>query len=63
MKTKSKILLLMLCAVALVAASVLGTLAYLTSQDTVTNTCTVGKVAITRDESKVGARGFAVTPA
>lgn len=53
MKTKSKILLLMLCAVALVAASVLGTLAYLTSQDEVTNTFTVGKVAIKLDETDV----------
>ena len=51
MKTKSKILLLTLCAVALVAASVLGTLAYLTSTDTVTNTFTVGKVAIKLDEA------------
>lgn len=61
MKTKSKILLLMLCAVALVAASVLGTLAYLTSQDTVTNTFTVGKVQIKLDEAKVGEDGKALT--
>ena len=57
MKTKSKILLLMLCAVALVAASVLGTLAYLTSTDTVTNTFTVGKVQIKLDEAEVDAMG------
>lgn len=61
MKTKSKILLLTLCAVALVAASVLGTLAYLTSQDTVTNTFTVGKVQIKLDEAKVGEDGKALT--
>ena len=61
MKTKSKILLLMLCAVALVAASVLGTLAYLTSTDTVTNTFTVGKVQIKLDEAKVGEDGKALT--
>lgn len=50
MKTKSKALLLALCAVLLVAASVLGTLAYLTSQDKVTNTFSVGSVVITMDE-------------
>lgn len=53
MKTKSKALLLALCAVLLVAASVLGTLAYLTSQDQVVNTFTVGKVEITLDEQDV----------
>lgn len=44
MKTKSKALLLTLCAVLLVAASVLGTMAYLTSSAEVKNTFTVGKV-------------------
>lgn len=53
MKTKSKALLLTLCAVLLVAASVLGTMAYLTSSDTVTNTFTVGKVEIKLDETDV----------
>lgn len=53
MKTKSKALLLTLCAVLLVAASVLGTMAYLTSTDTVTNTFTVGKVKIKLDETDV----------
>ena len=53
MKTRSKALLLTLCAVLLVAASVLGTMAYLTSTDTVTNTFTVGKVEITLDETDV----------
>ena len=60
MKTKSKILLLTLCAVALVAASVLGTLAYLTSTDTVTNTFTVGKVQIKLDEAKANPDGSLV---
>ena len=60
MKTKSKILLLMLCAVALVAASVLGTLAYLTSTDEVVNTFTVGKVQIKLDEAKANADGSLV---
>lgn len=53
MKTKSKALLLTLCAVLLVAASVLGTMAYLTSSDTVTNTFTVGKVEIKLDETDI----------
>ena len=61
MKTKSKALLLTLCAVLLVAASILGTMAYLTSQDTVTNTFTVGNVEITLDEAKVGPDGQALT--
>ena len=53
MKTRSKALLLSLCAVLLVTASVLGTMAYLTSQDHVVNTFTVGSVAITLDETDV----------
>ena len=53
MKTRSKALLLTLCAVLLVAASVLGTMAYLTSTDTVENTFSVGAVAITLDEKDV----------
>ena len=60
MKTKSKALLLTLCAVLLVAASVLGTMAYLTSTDTMTNTFTVGKVEIKLDEAKVTADGIPV---
>lgn len=63
MKTRSKALLLTLCAVALVVATVFGTMAYLTSTDKVTNTFTVGNVAITLDETKVGTDGTAVTPA
>ena len=50
MKTKSKALLLTLCAVLLVTASVLGTMAFLTSKDEVVNTFTVGQVKITLDE-------------
>lgn len=63
MKTKSKALLLTLCAVLLVAASVLGTMAYLTSQDKVTNTFTVGSVAITLDEIDVSPDGRPVADA
>lgn len=61
MKTRTKALLLTLCAVLLVTASVMGTMAYLTSTAEVTNTFTVGKVAITLDEAKVGADGKALT--
>lgn len=57
MKTKSKALLLSLCAVVLVAASVLGTMAYLTSKSEVQNTFTVGSVKITLDEVKVNPEG------
>lgn len=53
MKTKSKALILALCAVLLVTASVLGTMAYLTSTDKVVNTFTVGSVAIKLDETDV----------
>lgn len=60
MKTKSKALLLTLCAVLLVAASVLGTMAYLTSSAEVKNTFTVGKVEIKLDEAKVNADGIPV---
>ena len=58
MKTKSKALLLTLCAVLLVAASVLGTMAYLTSTAKVENTFTIGKVEIKLDEAKVNANGI-----
>lgn len=58
MKTARKALMLILCAALLVSATVMGTLAYLTSETgVVTNTFTVGKVAITLDEVKVDAYG------
>jgi len=57
MKTKYKALLLSFCAVLLVCASVLGTMAFLTSTDAVENTFTVGKIKITLDETKVNADG------
>lgn len=58
MKTKNKALLLTLCAMLLVAASIFGTVAYLTSKtENVVNTFTVGKVKITLDEAKVDADG------
>ena len=58
-----KSIALVMMAVLLVAASVMGTLAYLTSTATVTNTFTVGKVNITLDEAEVDMNGVAVTPA
>lgn len=57
MKNAKKVLLLVLCAVLLVGASVAGTVAYLTSTDTVTNTFTVGKVEITLEEYGINADG------
>lgn len=48
---------LTLCAVALVAGSVLTTVALLTSSAGVSNTFTVGNVSITMDESKVNEKG------
>ena len=57
MNSKKKVFVTVLCAAALVVASVLGTMAFLTSTDQVTNTFTVGKVAITLDESPVNDAG------
>lgn len=53
MKTRRNALLLTFCAVLLVVASVMGTIAYLTSTDAVKNTFTVGNVSIKLDEAKV----------
>ncbi|MBE6729759.1 MAG: hypothetical protein E7568_05965 [Ruminococcaceae bacterium] len=50
---KAKILLIVLSAALIAITSVIGTVAYLTSQDTVVNTFTVGNVNITLDEAKV----------
>lgn len=57
MKKTKKVVALLLCAVLLVVGSVTGTMAYLTSQDSVQNTFTVGKVAITLDEAGVNEYG------
>lgn len=56
---KSKVLLTLMCAVALVVTSVFGTLAYLQSTDEVVNTFTVGKVHIKLDEAPVDENGDA----
>ena len=69
MKKAKKIVALLLCAVLLIGASVAGTLAFLTSKATVTNSFTVGKVVLGEDgkagldEAKVDEYGVAVTPA
>ena len=63
MKTAKKAMLMTLCAIILVVATVFGTMAYLTSTDTVTNTFTVGNVAIKLNEAKVGTDGKALTGA
>ena len=60
MKKTTKALLVTLCAVLLVAASVMGTMAYLTASDSVKNTFTVGKVKINLDEAKVNENGTPV---
>ena len=56
-KTMTAVLAMML----IMAMTVAGTYAYLTSTDSVTNTFTVGKVAITLDEAKTDAYGVADT--
>ncbi len=60
MKNLKKALIAGTCSVLLVAGSVAGTMAYLTSTDTVTNTFTVGNVAITLDEAKANTDGSLV---
>lgn len=60
MKTAKKAMLMTLCAIILVVATVFGTMAYLTSTDEVENTFTVGNVKITLDEAKVDTNGSPV---
>ena len=60
MKTARKVLVLALCAVLLVSATIMGTMAYLTSSDEVVNTFTVGNVQIKLDEAKANADGSLV---
>ena len=55
-----KKLMTVLALVLVIAMSVAGTYAYLTSQDTVTNTFTVGNVQIKLDEAKANADGTLV---
>lgn len=57
MKTQAKILSLAAGAVLLVTASVAGTVAFLTDEDSAINTFTVGRAAITLDETAVDEYG------
>lgn len=61
MKSKKKVLVTLLCAVLLVFASVMGTMAYLQSEDSVKNTFTVGNVKIVLDETDVDGSKTEVT--
>jgi len=60
MKNAKKALVIVLCAILLVAASVMGTVAYLTDTKEVTNTFSVGDVKITLLETKVDENGVPV---
>ena len=63
MKARSKALLLVLCAVLLAAVSVLGTVAYLTSDtQTITNTFTVGTINIELTETKPESKQAKIIP-
>lgn len=57
---KQKVCITIICALLLVTVSVLGTLAYLTSQQEVVNTFTVGKVDISLDEADVNPDGTVI---
>ena len=59
-KTGTKTLALLFCAVLIAAVSVFTTVAFLKDSDSVKNTFTVGKVAITLDEAKEDEYGRAV---
>ena len=61
MKKMRNVLALVLCAMLLVAGSVMGTLAYLKSTSSVNNTFTIGKVEITMDEALVTEYGEVAT--
>ena len=63
MKKTRKILAMAACAILLVCISVGATVAYLTSTDEVTNTFTVGSVAIALDETDVTVDGVKDTDA
>lgn len=63
MKNMKKTLLICLCAAAVFAAAVMGTLAWLADTDSVKNTFTVGQVTIAVDEAKVNPDGTPVAGA
>ena len=60
MTKMKKIALIAVCAMLLVCVTIGATVAYLTSKDSVKNTFTVGKVAITLDEAQVTEGGTPV---
>ncbi len=62
MKAK-KAIVIAICAVVLVLATVFATVAYFTSTAEVQNAFSIGKVKITLDETKVNEDGTPVTPA
>ena len=62
MKNRSKALLLALCALMLVVTTVFTTLAYLTDNESITNTFTVGNVSITLTETDVNDDGDVINP-
>lgn len=62
MKRTGTILMTLLCVVLVAVASVMGTVAYLTDQDSAVNTFTVGKVQIGLDEAKIGEDGKTPIP-
>ena len=63
MKNMKKVLLIFLCLAAIIGATIMGTLAWLTDKEIATNTFTVGKVDITVDEAKVNPDGTPVANA
>ena len=63
MKSTTKAILVVLCALVLAAGSLFGTLAYLTDKDADANTFTVGSVRLKLDEAKVKEDGTYVTDA
>ena len=50
MKKRTKVLALLVCAAMLVIGSIIGTIAFLTAEETITNTFTVGKVKFGGDD-------------
>lgn len=63
MKTNTKMILVAISVVAIVVGTLISTLAYLTASKAVTNTFTVGKVAIELDETDVDDSKTGVTTA
>ena len=59
MKTRNKVILLVMCLILVTAASTLATMAYLIDDDLIVNTFTVGKVKIKLDEEIVDLTGTA----